>query len=102
VWEKIQEELDELRRAARLSSRKAAEEELGDLLFTLVNWARSENISAEEALRKSTRRFSERFRRVEMALRRKGKTLEESTPEEMDEIWNRPKNVEKRKGRKRH
>jgi tetrapyrrole methylase family protein/MazG family protein len=102
VWEKIQEELDELRRAARLSSRKAAEEELGDLLFTLVNWARSENISAEEALRKSTRRFSERFRRVEMALRRKGKTLEESTPKEMDEIWNRPKNVEKRKGRKRH
>ena len=102
VWERLQEGLAELKRAARKSSPKAAEEEFGDLLFTLVNWARFKNISAEEALRKSTRRFSERFRRVEMELRRRGKTLEESTPEEKDEIWNRAENVAKRKGRKRH
>ena len=102
VWEEIQEELAELKRAARQSSRKAAEEEFGDLLFTLVSWARFKNISAEEALRKSTRRFSERLRRVEMELRRRGKTLEESTSEEMDQIWNRTENVAKRKGIKRH
>jgi tetrapyrrole methylase family protein/MazG family protein len=101
VWEKIQEELAEPRRDARKPSRKACEEELGDLIFTLVNWARFKNISAEEALRKSTQRFSERFRRVEMELRRRGKTLEESTPEEMDRICSRTKNLPKRKGRKR-
>jgi uncharacterized protein YabN with tetrapyrrole methylase and pyrophosphatase domain len=67
----------------------------------LTRLSRSE-VSAEEALRKSTRRFSERFRRLEMALRRKGKTLEESTPEEMGDIWKRAKNLGKKKGRKRH
>ena len=97
VWEKIQEELAELKRAARRSSRRAAEEELGDLLFTLVNWARFKNISAEEALRKSNRRFSKRFSQVEMELRRRGKTLEESTLEEMDHIWNMTKKAEKRR-----
>jgi tetrapyrrole methylase family protein/MazG family protein len=102
LWEKIQEELAQLRRATRESSRKAGEEKLGDLLFTLVNWARLRNISAEEALRTSTRRFSERFRRVEIELRRKGKTLEESTPEETNQIWNPAKKVVKKKERRRH
>jgi tetrapyrrole methylase family protein/MazG family protein len=101
LWEKIQEELAQLRRATRNSSQKAGEEELGDLLFTLVNWARLRNISAEEALRKATRRFSERFRRVEMELRQRGKTREESPREQMDHAWNPAKNVVKKKGRKR-
>ncbi|MGD0627313.1 MAG: nucleoside triphosphate pyrophosphohydrolase, partial [Thermodesulfobacteriota bacterium] len=63
----------------------------GDLFFTLVNWARFKGISAEEALRKANRRFIQRFRQVEMELRRRGKTPELSTLEEMDHIWNETK-----------
>ena len=97
VWEKVQEELDELKAANRAGSRKAVEEELGDLLFTLVNWARFKDISAEDALRKATRRFAKRFRQVELELRRRGKTPEESTLEEMDHIWNKVKRARKKR-----
>jgi tetrapyrrole methylase family protein / MazG family protein len=91
VWEKVQEELTELKNANRAGPRKAVEEELGDLLFTLVNWARFKDISAEEALRKATRRFAKRFHQVEIELRRRGKAPEESTLEEMDHLWNEVK-----------
>jgi tetrapyrrole methylase family protein / MazG family protein len=97
VWEKVLEELAELKRAARRPSRKEAEEELGDLFFTLVNWARFKEISAEEALRKANRRFSERFRQMEMELRRRGKAFEASTLKEMDQIWKIVKKAEKRR-----
>jgi tetrapyrrole methylase family protein/MazG family protein len=97
VWKKVQEELAELKKANRSGSPKAVEEELGDLLFTLVNWARFKDISSEEALRKANRRFAKRFHQVELELRRRGKTPEESTLEEMDLIWNEVK----RGGRKR-
>ena len=91
VWEKVQEELAELERAGQSPSPESLEEELGDLFFTLVNWARFKGISAEEALRKANRRFIQRFRQVEMELRRRGKTPEASTLEEMDHIWNETK-----------
>jgi tetrapyrrole methylase family protein / MazG family protein len=87
LWKEVEKELGELKSAARLSSRKVSEERLGDLLFALVNWARVEDITAEEALRKANRRFVKQFRRVEKELRRKGKTLEGSSPEEMDLLW---------------
>jgi tetrapyrrole methylase family protein/MazG family protein len=88
LWKEVEKELGELKKATRLSSRRVSEETLGDLLFALVNWARFQEITAEEALRKANRRFTKRFRRVEMELRRKGKTLEGSNPEEMDRLWN--------------
>jgi tetrapyrrole methylase family protein / MazG family protein len=91
LWEEVEKELGELKKATRLSSRKVSEERLGDLLFTLVNWARFKDITAEEALRKANRRFAKRFRRIEMELRRKGKTLEGSNPAEMDRLWNKGK-----------
>ena len=89
LWKEVEKELGELKKATRLSSRRVSEERLGDLLFALVNWARFKEITAEEALRKANRRFVKRFRRVEMELRRKGKTLEGSNPEEMDRLWNK-------------
>ena len=95
VWEKVEEELSELKEANRGRSREAVEEELGDLLFTLVNWARFKGLSAEEALRKANRRFAKRFGRVELELGRRGKTLEGSTLEEMDCIWNKVKKTKK-------
>ncbi len=93
VWKKVQEELEELKQAGTGTSRKAAEEELGDLLFTLVNWGRFRGISAEEALRKANRRFSRRFLQVEEGLRRKGKRPQDSTLEEMDRLWDQAKRM---------
>lgn len=101
VWKKVEEELLELKRAHRSGSRRAAEEELGDLLFTLVNWGRFKGLSAEESLRKANRRFSNRFRQVEQRLRKMGKTLEDSTLEELDRLWNEIKKREKRQKRQK-
>jgi tetrapyrrole methylase family protein/MazG family protein len=91
VWEKVQEELAELHKAGQGSSPEPVEEELGDLFFALVNWARFRSLSPEEALRKANRRFGQRFREVERELRRRGKTPKSSTLEEMDQIWNEAK-----------
>jgi tetrapyrrole methylase family protein/MazG family protein len=91
VWKKVREELAELKKAERESSPEAVEAELGDLLFTLVNWARFKGISTEEALRKTNRRFARRFFQVEQGLRRRGRRLEDSDLEEMDELWNQAK-----------
>ena len=91
VWKKVREELGELKKAERESSPEAVEAELGDLLFTLVNWARFKGISTEEALRKTNRRFAQRFFQVEQGLRRRGRRLEDSNLEEMDELWNQAK-----------
>ena len=101
VWQKVHEELAELQKAAQGPSRKAVEDELGDLLFALVNLARFKEISAEEALRKANRRFSKRFGQVEMELRRRGKSPKESTLEEMDRLWNEVKSNEKKKQKDR-
>ena len=68
VWAKVQEELDELREAVASGDRAHAQEELGDLLFTLVNVARWCGIDPEEGLAGTNRRFLERFSRVEAAL----------------------------------
>jgi len=95
VWAKIREETGELKKAEAMGSRKAKEAELGDLLFSIVNLARYYGLSAEEALRKANRRFSGRFRRIESALRRKGRSLEEASLKEMDRLWNQAK---RRKG----
>lgn len=97
VWKKVQEELAELQKAGQGSSPEPVEEELGDLFFALVNWARFRGISPEEALRKANRRFMQRFREVERELSRRGKTPKTSTLEEMDHIWNKTKKNSKGK-----
>lgn len=92
VWKKVSEEFDELKRAESGGKKKAIEEEVGDLLFALVNLCRFLNLSAEDSLRRANEKFSDRFRSVEKALKIDGKTMEEATLEEMDEIWNSLKN----------
>jgi uncharacterized protein YabN with tetrapyrrole methylase and pyrophosphatase domain len=72
------------------------EEEFGDLLFALVNYARFLKVNPESALSKSTRKFTKRFQGIEAEIRRRGKKLEHSTLEEMDAIWNEGKRQEKR------
>ena len=68
VWAKVQEEMDELRQAVASGDRTHAQEELGDVLFTLVNVARWCDLDPEEGLAGTNRRFLQRFSRVEAAL----------------------------------
>lgn len=98
LWKKVEEELRELKKAEKSPAPQASEEELGDLLFTLVNWARFKGISAEEALRKANRRFARRFFQVEKGLRKKGKRPQDSTLEEMDLLWKEAKKKARGRG----
>jgi uncharacterized protein YabN with tetrapyrrole methylase and pyrophosphatase domain len=91
LCKRAEKELGELKRTMKRSRPKAAEEKFGDFLFTLVNWARSRGITAEEALRNANRRFVRRFRRMEAELKKQGKTLKESDPEGLDRLWSERK-----------
>lgn len=82
--EKVSEELDELRRSRTPEEREA---EFGDLLFTMVNVARKMGINPEDALRGTTGRFEARFRMMEEALRREGRSVGELSLEEADRYW---------------
>jgi tetrapyrrole methylase family protein/MazG family protein len=91
VWEKVQEELDELKQACSEGDEKAMDEEMGDLLFALVNLSRFIRVNPEESLRRAVGKFYRRFRNVEEFLKSQGKSMEQATLEEMDNIWNRLK-----------
>ncbi len=95
VWEKVQEEIDELQQAEHNGRVDETEEEFGDLLFALVNYSRFLNINPENALRRSTEKFIRRFRALEQELVGRGKRVEDSTLEEMDELWNAGKKAGK-------
>lgn len=91
AWNKVREELEELRLSLARRSRKEREEEFGDLLFALVNYARFVGVNPENALRRTNEKFTSRFRFIERALRRRGKRPDDSTLEEMDALWNQAK-----------
>ncbi|NLC70550.1 MAG: nucleoside triphosphate pyrophosphohydrolase [Desulfuromonadaceae bacterium] len=91
VEEKIAEEVAEFLEACGNRSPVGIENEFGDLLFSLVNLARFLDISAEDALRKTIGRFQRRFEFIEENLREKGKTIEESSLDEMNLFWERAK-----------
>ncbi len=97
-WEgsfaKIEEEVHEVAEAARGSDAKARHHEIGDLLFAVVNLARKLGVDAENALVDATNRFQFRFESVEDSLTERGKTLENSTLEEMDALWDEAKRRE--------
>ncbi len=88
VWEKVHEELDELKEAVASGNRSHAQEELGDLLFTLVNVARWCRIEPEEGLAGTNQRFLDRFSRVEAAL---GGDLQERSIDELEALWKQAK-----------
>ena len=91
VIAKVEEELEETKDAISAQQPDAIADEIGDLLFAVVNLARKNNIDAEGALAASTEKFIARFHGVEKELKQRGKKLGESDLEEMDEIWNRLK-----------
>lgn len=91
VLEKIREELEEVESALESESNSALGEEIGDLLFAVVNLARKTGFEAELLLHAANRKFVDRFQKVEDGIRLTGKELSESSLEEMDEIWNQVK-----------
>ena len=88
VWEKVEEELGELREVVAEKDPERIKDEMGDVLFSLVNLSRFLNISAEDALRMTISKFEMRFAKVEKELKKRGKEFSDSNLEEMDEIWN--------------
>ena len=88
VWAKVHEELDELKEAVASGDRRHAQEELGDVLFTLVNVARWCQIDPEEGLAGTNRRFLDRFSRVEAAL---GGDLQGRSIGELEGLWQQAK-----------
>jgi tetrapyrrole methylase family protein/MazG family protein len=91
VLAKVDEEMGELREALSSGDRKRIREEIGDLLFVLVNLARFLEIDPEGALKQTIHKFISRFRYIEESLQRKGKTLLQSDLTEMDGLWEEAK-----------
>jgi MazG family protein len=91
VFEKLDEEIFELKSAIKSEDIVHIGEELGDLLFVIVNLARKLDIEPETALKKTNRKFRKRFNFVENELKAKGTRPEDSSLEEMDGLWNRSK-----------
>jgi MazG family protein len=94
VWDKIHEEILELKEAQDNSGKDHIAEEIGDVIFSIVNLARFLDIPAEDALRKTNKKFIRRFKNVEEGIKAQGKELDEATLEEMDAIWNEAKKKE--------
>jgi MazG family protein len=88
VLDKIEEEIAELRTELLAGARKRAQEEVGDLLFSVINLARHVDIDPESALRHTNARFERRFRAVESKLAERGMAPHEATADEMDALWN--------------
>jgi len=88
VWDKVQEEMQELQEAIAKNDIENIEEEFGDLVFSLINYARFLQIDAETALEHTNKKFISRFTKMESAALARGRNLADMSLEEMDEIWN--------------
>lgn len=91
VWGKIAEELGELKEEVAKGDLRAIEDEMGDLLFSMVNLSRKLKVNPEDALRGTIAKFTRRFSYIEDTLEAQGKTLHDSTLDEMDGLWNEAK-----------
>ncbi|MBX9783893.1 MAG: nucleoside triphosphate pyrophosphohydrolase [Chitinophagaceae bacterium] len=95
VFDKINEELQELQEVAAQNDQRKTEDEMGDVLFSLVNYARFLQVDADLALERTNKKFISRFQQMEQVAVSEGKKLENMTLEEMDAIWNRIKQQNK-------
>ncbi len=94
VFEKLDEELDELKEAIVSNDTDHTEEEIGDLLFVVVNLARKLGVEPEDALKKTNRKFRKRFKYIEDNLKANNKTFNDINLNEMDALWNKAKSPE--------
>lgn len=88
VWEKVEEEMKELKEAINTGQQDKVEEELGDVLFSFINYARFLQVDAENALELTNKKFIHRFTQMEQLALKDGKDLSNMSLEEMDDIWN--------------
>jgi tetrapyrrole methylase family protein/MazG family protein len=88
VWDKVHEEMDELKEACDSGDVESINDEMGDVLFSLVNLGRFLEVSSEDALRMTISKFENRFSKIEKSLKEQGRSLDEASLEEMDRIWN--------------
>ena len=93
VWHKVEEELSEFKAEENSGNREKMLAEFGDLLFSLVNYARFLKIDPEEALERTNKKFIKRFQYLETASAKDGKKLGEMTLDEMDRYWNEAKEL---------
>lgn len=91
VWDKVAEEIGEVKTEIESGNKEALEEEFGDLMFAVVNAARLYGVNPENALEKTNKKFIARFNYLEKACKERGLNLKEMSLAEMDEIWNEAK-----------
>lgn len=96
VWDKVKEEIIELSQEMAHMDKAKMEEEMGDVFFSLINASRLYGIDPENALEKTNKKFINRFNYLETKAANLGKSLKEMTLEEMDEIWNEAKLLERK------
>lgn len=88
VWKKVEEEMQELKEAVRANKPEEMKEELGDVLFSLINYARFLQVDAEAALEQTNKKFMYRFQAMESKAGEKGLSLMDMSLAEMDALWN--------------
>ena len=93
VWEKVEEELNEFKAEVKSGNRDAMESEFGDVIFSLVNYARFLNINPENALERTNKKFSKRFQYLEAKAKSLHKPLKDMTLAEMDVFWEEAKKL---------
>lgn len=91
VWGKVQEELGELNEEIKKGNKESTEKEFGDVLFSMINYARFIDVNPENALEKTNKKFINRFQFLENAAKKEGKNLSEMTLTEMDVHWEKSK-----------
>lgn len=93
VWEKVKEEIKEFEEVSNSGNQEKIEEELGDLLFSIVNYTRFIGINPENALRVTNEKFIKRFNYIEQKLNEEGKKITDSNLTEMDKLWEESKDI---------
>ncbi len=97
VWDKVKEEIQEFQDEVAHMDKQKAEEEFGDVMFSLINAARLYKINPDNALEHTNQKFIRRFNYVEAHSIKEGKNLQDMTLEEMDKLWEEAKALENKK-----
>ena len=91
VWKKVIEEIEEMHESERCGDKELFEKEMGDVFFALINYSRFLGISAEDALRRTNKKFINRFTYIEKKLKENNKSITETSLQEMDKYWEESK-----------
>ena len=95
VWKKVQEELEELNSEIKTGNQERIQSEFGDVLFSIINYARFINVNPENALENTNKKFINRFQFLETAVKKEGKEISNISLAEMDVYWNASKKLYK-------